>query len=244
MNTFSKNDTAIISIDATESFLNKELNELYVWWEWTELVAPNTKKIISIASKAWYLTINVLEEHPLWHASFASSYTNKKVLDYLTYDEIKDRTTLNNWFSASANVDIDKLKDYLQKQWKMQLRPDHSIEWTLWSKLTPPLKIEDFDKTIVKWDKSHTHPMWPFEETQIKRILDEHGIKNIIMTWVATEFCVKKAAGDATKWYNTFLVQDAIAAVSDAAWEEALESLKSNWVTLISSHEVLKLLAA
>lgn len=223
----------IVSIDNTRTFEDPSLNELLV--KDSEYVPIITKKIIDTAHNYWIRAINVLEQHSPGHASFASSYTTKKPFDWIHYSELEE-----DILSDSASFDIELFREYLKQQWwKLQLWPNHSVIWTLWAELSTPLSLEDFDFTIIKGDKAHTHPFWPFEETEIDELLQKEWIENIIMTGVATEFCVKQSAWDAAKEYTTYLVNDAIKAVDESVWKKAIEELKAQWIIMISSQEIL-----
>ena len=56
-------DIAMISVDNTQTFENKNLNELYV--NEGEQAAYATKKIMEACKYYGITTINVLEEHPI-----------------------------------------------------------------------------------------------------------------------------------------------------------------------------------
>ncbi|MEI6673112.1 MAG: hypothetical protein WCL02_07515 [bacterium] len=87
-------DIALISVDNTQTFENKDLNELYV--HEGEQAAYGTKKIMEACMYYGITMINVLEEHPIGHISLAANYLDKKPFEMITFDEIKDRTEEDN----------------------------------------------------------------------------------------------------------------------------------------------------
>lgn len=230
------NNSIILSIDNTNSFLDPTLNEFYV--PNSGHVAPTTKKLIQEAKKLWVQAINILEQHPAWHSSFASSYKNKAPFDWITIEELDEFG--ESLLSETASFDLELFKEYVISQWwRLQLRPDHCVANSKWAQLAPPLEESDFSKTIAKWTLSHTHPFGPFEETPLKYELQDRWISNIIVTWVATERCVKKTVLDWLKTHNVYLVTNAIAAVDDEQWAFALEEFSKAWVILMTSEELL-----
>ena len=87
-------DVAVVSVDNTKTFAKADLKELYV--QEGEQAAVATKKVMELLRPYGAVMVNVLEEHPRGHISFATNYLNKQVFQDITYDEVKDRTEEHN----------------------------------------------------------------------------------------------------------------------------------------------------
>lgn len=241
MEKLNPRETAVLSTDNNQSFCNGALNEFYA--QGWEKAAQWTKKVIEILRPLWVTTVNIMEQHPEWHIGWASSYKNKNPFDFVSLEEIKDWTDLENWLSEKARFTVDELKAYLiMKWWKDQLWPDHSKAWSQWAKLMPPLVDNDFDLITVKWDKVNSEAYSWFDWTDLDQKLRSRGIKNNLVTGVVTEVCVNATAMDSKKlWYNTYVVEDAIVPITKEGHIATLESLKSNWVIILTTNELRQL---
>lgn len=238
-------DIAMISVDNTQTFENKELNELYVW-EW-EQAAYGTKKIMEACKYYGITMINILEEHPLWHISLAANYKNKKPFDSINYFEVADWTDEENWLSERAGFTVAELKGFLKEislEWKSQmLRPDHGIVWTQWVELSEPLKESDFDLKVVKWTNPAREAYSGFDETNLDEELKKRWKKILLIWWVATDYCVWNTALDAKKnWYEVYMINEAIRWVAKETSDEMIALLEDNEVKFISSMELFNIL--
>ncbi len=238
-------DIAMISVDNTQTFENKDLNELYVW-EW-ELAAHATKKIMEACKYYGITMINVLEEHPLWHVSLAANYKNKKPFEMINYFEVADRTDENNWLSERAAFTVNELKTFLTElslEWKSQmLRPDHWVEGSQGVKLSEPLKESDFDLKIVKWTNPAREAYSGFDWTNLDDELNKKWKKILLLSWVATDYCVWQTALDWRKnWYEVYLINEAIRWVAKESTDAMINILQDNEVKFISSMELFNIL--
>ena len=238
-------EIAMISVDNTQTFENKDLNELYV--NQGEQAAHGTKKIMETCKYYGITMINVLEEHPIWHISLAANYKNKKQFEMINYFEVADRTDEENQLSERAQFTVDELKSFLKQlslQWKSQmLRPDHSIESTKWIELSEPLKESDFDLKIVKGTNPAKEAYSGFDETILDEELKKRWKKILLIWWVATDYCVWQTALDGQeKWYQVYLVNEAIRWVAQETTDAMLKTLEDNKVRFISSMELFKIL--
>ena len=234
-------EVALLSIDNTQWFENKNLNELYVR-EW-EMAAIATKEIVDICKKFWIQIINVFDNHPYWHVLFAANYTNKKPYDLISYDEVKDWTEDDNQIWNRAGFSLQELKDYLWNVWSEVLWPDHCIQGTQWSSLMAPLNNSDFDIHIPKWEKVVNSWYSWFDHTNLDEILKKWNKKVLLLSGVATDYCVWQTAIDAKNlWYNPVLISDAIRGVAPETTESMLNKLSTLWIQVITKEELLKLL--
>lgn len=234
-------EVALLSIDNTQWFENNSLNELYVN-EW-EQAAKATKEIVNLCKKFWMQIINVFDNHPLWHILLSANYKNKNPYDMISQDEVNYRTEEKNWIWPRAEFSLEELKDYLSKTWPQVLWPDHCIQWTTWASLMAPLNNSDFDIHIPKWEKIVNSWYSAFDNTWLDKLLKSKHIQNLLLTWVATDYCVWQTALDAKNlWYNPFIISDAVRWVSPDTTKKMIEKFKNSWIKIITKNELFQLL--
>lgn len=234
-------EVALLSIDNTQWFENKSLNELYVN-EWEE-AAKSTKQIVDLCKKFGIQIINVFDNHPVWHVLFAANYKNKNPYDIISFDEIKDWTEQDNWIWNRAKFSLQELKNYLSDVWSEVLWPDHCIKWTQWASLMHPLTQSDFDIHIPKWEKVVNSWYSGFDHTNLDEILKKWWKKVLLLTWVATDYCVWQTALDAKNlWYKPYIIQDAVRWVAPDTTEKMVEKLKRSGVSVITQNDLFQLL--
>lgn len=238
-------DIALLSVDNTQTFENENLHELYVG-EW-EQAAHATKKIMEACKYYGITTINVLEEHPIWHVSLAANYKNKKPFEMINYFEVADWTDENNGLSERAQFTANELKAFLKElslKWKSQmLWPDHGVVNTQWVKLSEPLNESDFDLKVVKGTNPAREAYSGFDETTLDEELNKKWKKILLIWWVATDYCVWQTALDwQEKWYQVYLVNEAIRWVAQETTDAMVQILQDNEVRFISSMELFNIL--
>jgi nicotinamidase/pyrazinamidase len=72
--------------------------------------------------------------------------------------------------------------------------------------------------------------------TALQRILQEHGVKRVVVVGLATDYCVKETALDARRLsYETTVVHDAVAAVNltENDGDQAMEQMEQAGATLV-----------
>ena len=234
-------EVAVLSIDNTQWFENKNLNELYVN-EW-EIAAVHSKEVIDMCKGYWIRIINVFDNHPLWHVLFAANYKSKKPYDLISYDEVKDWTENDNQIWSRADFSLSELKSYLKGVWQEVLWPDHCIQGTQWAKVNSPLLDSDFDYNVPKWEEVVNSWYSAFDHTKLDELLKSQNIKKLILTWVATDYCVWQSAKDAKKLlYDPIIISDAIRGVAPESTEKMVKELSELWIQIITKDELLKLL--
>ena len=234
-------EVVVLSIDNTQWFENKNLNELYVN-EW-EMAARVSKEVIDLCKSYGIKIINVFDNHPLWHVLFAANYNNKKPYDLISYDEVKDWTEKDNQIWDRAEFSLEELKSYLKAVWNEVLWPDHCIQGTQWAKVNPPLVDSDFDYNVSKWEKVVNSWYSAFDHTKLDELLKSKNIKKLILTWVATDYCVWQSAIDAQNlWYNPIIISDAVRGVAPDTTSNMVNKLSNQWIKVITKDELLKLL--
>lgn len=234
-------DVAMISVDNTQTFENKDLNELYV--SEGEQVAHQTKKIMEACKYYGITMINLLEEHPLGHISLAANYKDKQVYELITYEEVKDWTEENNGIGERAQFTLSELKIFLSEVGSQRLWPDHGIVNTQWVKLTQPLQESDFDVKIIKWTNPAREAYSGFDETRLDEELTKREKKIVLIWWVATDYCVGNTALGARKnGYEVYLIDDAIRWVAQETTDAMIQTLKGEGVRFISSQTLFQIL--
>ena len=234
-------NTALLSIDNTQWFENKSLNELYVN-EW-EQAARFTKQIVDLCKSFWIQIINVFDNHPAGHVLFAANYKNKNPYDIISLDEVNSWTENENWIWNRAEFSLNELRDYLSKAWPQVLWPDHCIQWTQWASLMTPLKDSDFDIHIPKWEKVVNSWYSAFDHTKLDEVLKKWWKKTLILSWVATDYCVWQTALDAKSlWYEPYIIREAVRGVARDTTEKMIEKLKNSWIRIITWDELFQLL--
>ncbi len=233
---------ALLSVDNTQWFQNKTLDELYVTNG--ERAAVWTVRVAQIVKQAWWLLYHLFDNHPAWHVSFAANYIEKHNFDSITYSEIKDRTEIENWLAPTATFSVSQLKKYLKdKLWQTEtLWPVHCVADTEWSTLTPPLDTITFDRSIPKGDTPDGRDYSWFDTGELEQQLTKDAIDTVIITWVATDYCVGQTALDAAaKWWTTYVVSDAIEGVFAETSEAMINLCTTQWIIFITTDELEKL---
>lgn len=233
---------ALLSVDNTRTFEDASLNELYV--SGGEKAARETHALLATIKQAGWLLYNVFEAHPQGHISLASNYIGKSPFTLLTKDEVAAWTDDNHAIDPKAAFTLEELKAHLKKNGAQMLRPDHSIENTPGVDLMPPLSPDQFDRTIIKGTHAHTEEYSGFNNGKLDTQLKADGIDTVIITWVATDYCVGLSALDAVKaGYTTYVVDEAIAGVAPETTEQMLAQWKHHGVQLISKEQLAVIFA-
>lgn len=238
-----KTTIALLSVDNTKTFEDQSLNELYV--PGGEQVAQKTMEALSIMKPFNILTVNVFDNHPQWHISFASSYSNKSPWDIITLEEVEQWTEKD--LTDTAQFSLDDLKLYLKNSpnHTNRVRIEHAKSRTESKDLTPPLTSNMFDIHIPKGYQMHTHPYWWFVDTKLLQTLQGHNIDTVFVAGVATEYCSWQTVEEALHYnFKTYFITDATAAIDQEAGDKMLARLKQQWAILITTHQLKDTLQA
>jgi nicotinamidase-related amidase len=236
-------NTALLSVDNTKTFENKTLNELYV--AEGEQASLATKKAIELCKPYGITLINVLEEHPRGHVSLANNYTDKKPYDLLTYEEVAKRTPEENGIGERAEFTLSELKSFLAEVKAQMLRPDHSLENTEGVQLAEPLQESDFDLKILKGQNPAREAYSGFDKTVLNAELQKRGIEKLLITGVATDYCVGQTALDAVnQGYQTYLLSEATRGVALESTQAKLVELMNAGVKIITLNQLSNLLSS
>ncbi|MDR2541432.1 MAG: isochorismatase family protein [Candidatus Peribacteria bacterium] len=236
-------NTALLSVDNTKTFEDKNLNELYV--AEGEQASLATKKAIELCKPYGITLINVLEEHPQGHVSLAANYTDKNPYDLLTYEEVSNWTPEENGIGERAEFTLSELKSFLAEVKAQMLRPDHSLEGTEGVELTEPLQESDFDLKVLKGQNPAREAYSGFDKTVLNAELKKRGIKKLLITGVATDYCVGQTALDAVnKGYETYLISEATRGVGLESTQAKMSEMLNAGVKIITLNQLSELLSS
>jgi len=180
------------------------------------LEVKNSDEIISVINtlqKKFNTIIATQDWHPNNHKSFASQHVNNDVGDFIELNGIQ------------------------QILW-----PDHCIENTFGSQISDKLNKDNIEKIIKKGNNKEIDSYSGFFENdkKTKTELDDYlklkKIDTLYICGLATDYCVKFTAIDATKLgYKTYLIMDACKGVNinEIDTEIAIEEMKKNGVSII-----------
>jgi nicotinamidase-related amidase len=234
-------DIAMISVDNIRTFEDASLNELYVTEG--EQAASVTKNLLEACKYYKITTINVLEKHPLGHISLAANYKNKNPYDLITNEEVQTRTEEEHGIGERAQFTLSELKKFLSEVKEQRLRPDHSIQNTEGVELTQPLQTSDFDLEIVKGTNPAKEAYSGFDDTTLDDELKQRNKKILLISGVATDYCVGKTAEDAlNKNYTVYLISDAIKGVAQTSTNAMIQTLKDRDAEIITSARLFEIL--
>ena len=113
--------------------------------------------------------------------------------------------------------------------------PVHCVQGTDGAALHPALATEAIDAIVDKGQDPAADGYSGFEGTELDRILHEHGIDDVTVVGLATDYCVKNTALDAVrKGFEVTVDPDAIRGVEvePGDSERALEELRAAGATV------------
>ena len=174
--------------------------------------------IINKLQGKFNLVIATQDWHPENHKSFASQHKNSRIGDFVNLKGIK------------------------QILW-----PDHCVENTFGSEIALNLNQSKIEKVIQKGNNPNIDSYSGFFEndkktkTELDNYLREREIETVYICGLATDYCVKFTANDATTLgYKTYLIEDACKGVniSTIDSELAIGEMKDNGVVVVSSKNI------
>ena len=120
--------------------------------------------------------------------------------------------------------------------------PVHCVRNTKGADLHHDLKGDKIDQILLKGTGNRNDGYSAFEATNIylEKFLKEKGINELYITGLATDYCVKKSAIEASrKGFNTYVITDAIKAVNAQPGDNAraLKEMKKAGCELMNSKE-------
>lgn len=158
-----------------------------------------------------------MDWHPKGHGSFASTHAKK----------------------PGEIISLEGLKQIL---W-----PDHCIQGTKGAEISSLLDVSKVDSYVPKGTEANIDSYSAFfdnghkKATGLDALLKQHGVKEVYIAGLATDYCVKYSTLDALSLgYKVFVVSDACRAVNLSPFDEkeALQEMRNAGAVVLTSHEV------
>ena len=106
-----------------------------------------------------------------------------------------------------------------------------------------PLKESNFDIHIPKWEKVVNSWYSAFDNTWLDKVLKSNNIKNLLLTGVATDYCVWQTALDAKNlWFNPIIISEAVRWVAPETTDNMLEKFNIENIKVITISELKEIL--
>lgn len=188
------------------------------------LAVPGGEEVVIVAnslSPLFDVVVATQDWHPYQHISFASTHPGHQV------------------------GDIINTGDVVQELW-----PDHCIQETLGASLHSLLAIEHLDKIIYKGTDIKVDSYSAFYDnrrkhsTGLAKYLKQHGMVEVFIMGLATEYCVKFSCQDAIALgFNTTLIEDGCRGIELRSGDiaHAISHLKSIGVRVVHSSKLKEL---
>lgn len=185
------------------------------------LAVPGGDKVIepiNKLTKSFDCVVQTQDWHPRDHLSFASNHDGKNPFD-------------------TTEMDYGE-----QVLW-----PDHCIQGTKGAQFHPDLKTQPSQLIVRKGFRRHIDSYSAFFEndqdtvTGLHGYLQERNVDELVITGLATDFCVKWTVLDALKLgYQVTLVEDAVRGIDiEGSVETAMGEMKEAGVQINNSKNLL-----
>lgn len=179
--------------------------------------------------KKWNLSVQAASLWPVI-TNIMNSCKEQLIPNIATRDWHPDGHTS---FASSRNEE----PKYIDWSWS-----DHCIQHSWWAEIHASIP-HYFDAMISKGQDLNTEQYSGFATWELQTYLNNQDIQDLIITWVATDFCVHATARDWIKlWYNVTIISDAIKAVHQEKWQELIEEMKNMGILFKTSESVLQTL--
>ena len=119
--------------------------------------------------------------------------------------------------------------------------PKHCIKETEGAEFHPDLKIAKIDKVFLKGTKDKDDGYSAFEATNLDlaQYLNEKEVKELYISGLATEYCVKETALAAVKkGFEVYVIEEAIAGIDEDDVAAAFEEMREAGVEFVSAEEI------
>jgi nicotinamidase/pyrazinamidase len=121
--------------------------------------------------------------------------------------------------------------------------PPHCVQNTKGAEFHPLLRTNSIGEVFLKGTKNKDDGYSAFEATSddLEKVLKEKKVEELLISGLATDYCVRASALDAVKkGFRTYVIRDAVKAVDvhqgDGA--SAFEEMRKAGVLLISSQDI------
>jgi nicotinamidase/pyrazinamidase len=120
--------------------------------------------------------------------------------------------------------------------------PVHCVQGTHGAELHPAMRDVELDAVVDVGREREDQGYSGFEKSDLAELLREHGVSEVYVCGLATDYCVKASAIDACKeGFDVTVVSDAIRAVNvePGDGERAIEEMEQAGARVAASDEVL-----
>ena len=137
-------------------------------------------------------------------------------------------------------------KDWHPKQTvHFQKWPVHCVHNTKGAEFHPGIVSTKIEQVFLKGTGNKDDGYSAFEATNLnlEQYLNQKGVKELYVTGLATDYCVRASAIDAAKkGFKTYVITDAIAAVNVQPGDDknALDDMQKAGVRLVTSKEIVE----
>ncbi len=189
------------------------------------LAVPEGNEIVPLINQLaqndfFDLIVATQDWHPADHFSFASQHPSKNI------------------------GEIIELNGQTQVLW-----PDHCVQDTNGAQLYGELDETNLDRVFQKGQNREVDSYSGFYDndhhtsTGLGEYLKEQNISEVFVCGLATDYCVKYSAIDATQLgFQTFLIEDAARGVNLMAGDvqKAVDEMRDNGITVVQSSEIIQ----
>ena len=121
--------------------------------------------------------------------------------------------------------------------------PHHCVQETKGAEFHPGLDARKIHQVFFKGTRNRDDGYSAFEATNLDLLgfLRQKGVEELVVTGLATDYCVKASALDSvTKGFKTYVVMDAVKAVdvNPGDGEKALQEMRASGVKVVSSEAI------
>jgi len=188
------------------------------------LPVPNGDEIVPIANRLiesgkYDLIVASQDWHPPKHGSFASSHAGKEPFE------------------------LGTLSGKPQMMW-----PDHCVQGTADAELHPDLKMGKIDLILQKGENPNVDSYSAFRDndqdalTGLADFLEGQGVTDLDVCGLATDYCVKFSALDATEMMSGVrvrFIEDASRGITAEGVMEAIDEMRGRGIDIITSRQAL-----
>jgi nicotinamidase/pyrazinamidase len=147
---------------------------------------------------------------------------------------------------ASNHSDKEPFSTTEMEYGEQVLWPDHCVQGTKGAKFHTDLRTKPSQLIVRKGFRKHIDSYSAFFENDQKTVTGLHGyfqersVEELVVTGLATDFCVKWTVLDALKLgYKVTLAEDAVRGIDmDGSVNEAMKEMKEAGVTVKNSNDI------
>ena len=211
----AKGKTGVIVVDVQGDFTTLKKGSLAVGGT-DKAFVDKVQKATKALSKEGFLIFATQDWHPGNHVSFYTNHPGKKAFEAI---KIEDRTQV--------------------------LWPPHCIQGTENARILVDNNL--FRATVQKGRDKRFDCYSGFQDdggqkTVMDQVLKRNGIRNLIIYGIATDYCVKATAIDASDaGYNVIVIEGLCEGVAPESTAKALKEMKGKGITILKELDMEKI---